>query len=201
MSCRVLVLVIMFAAALGGRVEAALITDPGDVLLAGATIIDFSEVPTGTSNPVIGDVRFIGRRLPLTTVFYDFLPALTPPQLSNARPNPLNGVPYNIIFGSPVSSAGLIMTGVNSTTTLWAFDSSNRLLGRARFPIGPLTVDFLGLGGFSDDIARLQVRTRDAVLAERLYFVPVRANIPEPATIALFGLGAVSLGWWRRRKA
>lgn len=110
----------------------------------------------------------------------------------------LNGTPFDILFGSPVNAAAIMMIAVNAPTELQAYDLYGNLLGSTALPVDVFRVNFVGFGGFDTQIASFRVNTSDAVIVDNLYFAPMGASVSEPGAMALIALGLVALGWSRR---
>ena len=182
-----------------GSAWAAAITDSGDPLLNGATIIDFSEVPIGTPDPTIDGVSFTGVSIPVTVSLFSNNPALR-----NTTGGTL-GTSINVLFLTPVAAFAADFISVNFDLTIEAFDSSGDLLGSQSLstPGGITQTFFLGLGGFGSDIAALNIVTNDNFRLDNFHIVREAQAVSEPASFAvlLIGLAGLAVARSRRRNS
>lgn len=112
--------------------------------------------------------------------------------------------PLTIRFAAPVSSVGSYIAnsaGAASTLTVNLFDSANQLLGTVTAQVNPWGDydNIEGFWGFKTDHPEI---TKVTILSTGNYGVATLANlewssgsggIPEPATLALLGLGSLLL--------
>ena len=174
------------------------ITSSDAPLLSGATRIDFSEVPIGTLDPVIGGVEFMGDGNPVEVVFNDFFGNQDPPQLSNQTFS-IDGISFDILFGFHVGAFGFEAAGVNSETILEAYDALDNLLGTISYPTDDrFGVHFRGLGALASSITRIHVNTDDFIFFDSLYFTRDSVSVPVPASLWLLLCGLVAIRVSRR---
>lgn len=120
-------------------------------------------------------------------------------------------VSFNSLFGSSLTAFSLDVAAFNATS-LQAFDSNNLMIFNADVTLtaGAFTLpgdyvnyvinsgngisrfSFTGTSSGNTSIDNLVFTTRDAALL---------SQVPEPGTLALFGLGLVGCVAWRRRSA
>ena len=184
-----------------GSAWATAITDSGDPLLNGASVIDFSEVPEGTENPTIGLVSFAGDQF--GTPFPVRVVADTTGDFSllNNFASGNVGTNIDITFSTPVFAFGADFFAVNSLVTLQAFDIFGDLLGSlvAFDPADRETLaGFRGLGGFGAEIASARVITRDILQLDNFRVAQDAQAVPEPGSLAILLIGLTGLAFARR---
>ncbi len=129
---------------------------------------------------------------------------------------------YDVNFFVPGSTTpaltrafGSVFTDVDSdlSTSIEYFDLANTSLGKYPVPnaSGNKTLSFLGVAFDSPVVSRVRVTSGNQILAagntaldsvvadDFIYAEPISA-VPEPTSLAIFGLGAVSLAAFPRRR-
>lgn len=108
------------------------------------------------------------------------------------------GRPISATFTASVGAFGLDIQGYegfSAAGTASVYDAANALIGT--FAIDRGFFGFEYAGGISRFVVSAPVGYQ---MMDNLEFGNVAADVPEPAMLSLFGLGAIGLGLGRRRK-
>ena len=112
----------------------------------------------------------------------------------------------NVDFATPVSEVGAYYGNVfvpGTTETVSLYDASDALVGSYSIPANDdINVDnFIGLESSVDFVRATFSNNASgfAIALDNLEFGPSQTSLPEPATLALFGLGIAGIGLSRRR--
>lgn len=111
-----------------------------------------------------------------TSILFDFFTILSNPRF---RSEEFNGLVFDVLSGGPLAFSSF---SVDASSNFTGFDESRIGLGENR-----LTIDWGGLQ--YDEHTRLLIN-----------FVPATAEVPEPATLSLVGLGLLSVMATRRKR-
>jgi hypothetical protein len=178
-------------------------------LTPGYSTIDFESATNGTisapASLTIGDVTFSSAGpLMVSDIWVGPFPDASGKYLT--KPGDPFDVPTKISFATLASE--ILLTWVDpsfSGNVLQAYDSSDNLLETAAVPVAQASTSVIGIKRASYDISYVLAV---AASANDLYYIDnVHYNaspVPEPASVALMGLGMVAMGgcvWRRRRKA
>ena len=121
--------------ALASPAHAAIITSALDPLLTGATLITFTGLSDGTTDPTVQGVSFMGEQTPVQVLSNTCTPDCGPVQhttlINRSSLNSTEGTPYVISF----FERNLCLRSELQLTQRpgpGAYDSANNLLGRPR---------------------------------------------------------------------
>jgi hypothetical protein len=186
------------------------ITGTGDTslapALAGSTLIDFDAGPTGSfASYTSGNVTFTGVGAPLN-VGPDFNGSFNTRGVNSL----FNGFDLDpdamrSDFAAPVSAFAFLWGAADNTWDLRAFDAANNLI--ESLAIGPVfssnAGDYFGIAAGGIAYATLTDRLDNIGGGDFVFIDNFRyggaVSVPEPSTLAVFGLGLLALGFGRRR--
>lgn len=188
---------------IAGNSSADLISSSSDTNLAGSTIVDFESETLGQySSLTIGDLTITGNDyFYLETTFSgDY-------NSSGVYLGNRQGA-SNLTFGfaTTVSAFGFNIGASNEDWQLNAFDSSDSIIESYTLPqtFSSNAGDFYGIAAAGISYATLVQLTNindygtDYILLDNVNYV-TSAQVPEPATMLLFGSGLAGLACFRRR--
>lgn len=188
-----IVLSMVFASA-----NASMITSTNDAALTGATVQTFDTVASGTyASLALPGVTIQGNGSPMTvdntwTSQY----GISGQTLHNNNSSPIS---FDLVFSSAISAFGIWGGAVNNSWVYTAYDSNNNILESITTPdacCGPM---FYGIAN-NAGISRVNLNGfGDWVIFDNLYTVTRSTNVPEPISLALFGIGLAGLAGMRRR--
>lgn len=188
--------------ALACSAQASPITSPGDPALAGATVQDFNAVAAGEYMSLsLPGVTINGNGATMTIcngcgggsgAYGD-----VGMSLQNTGGSPMS---FDLVFSTAVSAFGIQGGAFNGAWTYTAYDSLNNVIETLNLSHPCCGPYFDGIA--HNGIARVNLSGGgDWVVFENLEFVAgSTGNVPEPATLAIFGLGFAGLAASAKRK-
>jgi len=200
----------VLATGVGGAAQAqTFLTSSGSPSLAGAALVDFSAVASGSyATLTTGNVSFSGNGTVFVENTYGGLYNSSGKYLTN---NVSGFTELLIDFAAPVSAFGFNWGASNEDWTLSAYDSASNLIASYSVPMTEFSNagDFFGIAASDISYARLTQATFedgpvDYSLFDNLQYTTDQvSNVPELATwtMMLLGFSAVGFSMRRRRSA
>lgn len=181
------------ALSISGFANAGLITTSADTHLTGATFITFEDEIATTSFTTYNGTGFSITSEGINAFHkYSGYTNYGTYGIGTTGPN------FNIMFDSSVSAFSIEAGAVNQNPVIISLFDSNDILIETLSAAGACCSPIL-YGAFGSDIKRVNFNI-DYVIIDGLSFVESAANVPEPTSLAIFGLGLAGIGFMRKRK-
>ncbi|MFP5391815.1 MAG: PEP-CTERM sorting domain-containing protein [Gammaproteobacteria bacterium] len=193
-------LIACIALALAGSANATILTSTAAPALAGAKVETFNGVASGTYATLqLADLKIKGNGGVMavdSTWTAQFAKSGQSLHNNNATPSS-----FDLVFNDTVTAFGIFAGAVNNSWTYSAYGANNQLLESittSAICCGPI---FTGISN-SIGIKRVTLAGGgDWAIFDDLYYTVKKADVPEPGSVALFGLAALGLAATRKRKA
>jgi len=169
---------------------------------AGLVVIDFEDFPTpgvvGDPNGLIGNY-YASEGVIFTTPWYAYIEDSNYPASSGKYSAVGSPFPAEMEFLDPVSDVGAYFNNYFAALTFSAFDSSG-LLGTIGIPTQPTPGPIFYELPFSG-IERVTLSgPTDSEKFYNMDDLTFTTAVPEPATLALFGIGLAGMGFARKKR-
>ncbi|CAH0241416.1 hypothetical protein SRABI118_02725 [Massilia sp. Bi118] len=193
------ILLASLALAFASSANAAVITSTSDAALAGASIQTFDNVAEGYyASLSLPGVTVVGNGGPMHIDSENSAYGMGGRSLNNYFGSPSS---FDLIFDAPVTAFGIYGGAVNSPWVYTAYDAAGGVLETYTTPgtcCDPMFYGFANNAG----IARVNLSSDgDWVLFDNLYMATaVQADVPEPASLALFGAAFAGIASVRRKR-
>lgn len=179
------------------------LTSPVDPSLAASSLIDFNAEAQGSfvSRSFGGGAVTIGTAGSALDIENSYLGGYG--TSGNYFANAAGGNGFDIVFTDDVSAFGFNWGSANVAWTMQLFDASSILIGSFVVPAqSGAFAGFVGVDGNGLMIKSVNMvpSAYDYVLLDDLKFTPCGTSVPEPAPLALLGLGMLGFLGARRRK-
>lgn len=187
-----------------GSAHGAFISSAGDPALAAASLETFNSPSTGGYTSLsLADVTVSATGF---SVSVGGNGEFTPPNPAGDKFLLIDTHLLTFTFNNAVSAFGIVIGATNSEQTISAYDAGGNLLESAIIPnqVATMPFPYSGFYGFSSttsNIAKFTVtNTNDAVVYDDLYYTSSAAAVPEPTSIAMWGLSLVGAVLIRRKR-
>lgn len=176
--------------------NAAIITSTSDAALNGATVETFDSVTSGDyASLALNGVTVNGLGSPMTVnSTHTSQYGIAGQTLHNSSSSPQS---FELAFDNTISAFGIWGGAVNNAWTYSAYDIAGNLIESITTSGNCCSTMFYGISAAGISTVRLE-GFGDWVIFDDLHFT---AQVSEPATLALLGLGLAGLGMTRRKKA